>query len=166
METYELEKSIWSENDFDLMGWHDATVWSMLANSEEYEYLLDLDYIFKWVDPKENETYFKFWISPVTMAFENASDIVIDIESSQGLIEISELVMVNPRPSPNGKFTQHTYRFECQEGFISITATGFKMHVRQKPKLIQGQSLDLKDRNGINFNKSLNAITAVPLKNK
>jgi len=158
MDIYELEKPVWSEQDFKLMGWHDGTVWSTSANSDDFEYLLDLDYIFKWVDPKENETYFKFWVSPVTMVFENAHDVVIDIESPQGNIEIAELFMEDPRLSPNGKFTQHTYRFECQEGVISLVATGFKMYVRQKPRLIQAQSLSLNERKGINFGKELNAI--------
>jgi len=110
MNKYDLEKAVWSEKEFKTMGWHDATIWSMLANSEEYEYLLDLDYIFKWVEPIENEKYFKFWVSPVTMVFENAHEIRIDIESPQGIIEISELHMENPQPTPNGKFTEHTYR--------------------------------------------------------
>ncbi|ATI03453.1 MULTISPECIES: hypothetical protein [Cycloclasticus] len=158
MDNYELEKAVWSEQDFQVMGWHDGTVWSMTANSEDFEFLLDLDYIFKWVDPKENETYYKFWVSPVTMVFENAHDVVIDIESQQGNIEIAELVMEEPRLSPNGRFTQHTYRFECQEGAISIVATGFKMYVRQNPKLVEVQSLGLNERNGINFGREINAI--------
>lgn len=158
MEAYELEKPIWTEDDFKVMGWHDAKVWGLLANPQKWEYLIDLDYIFNWVHPKEGEKYFKFWVSPVTMVFENAHDVVIDIESQQGNIEIAELFMEDPRLSPNGKFTQHTYRFECQEGVISLVATGFKMYVRQKPRLIQVQSLSLNERNGINFGKELNAI--------
>jgi len=158
MKKYDLEKAVWSEKEFKAMGWHDATIWSMLANSEEYEYLLDLDYIFKWVEPIENEKYFKFWISPVTMVFENAHEIRIDIESPQGIIEISELHMENPQPTPNGKFTEHTYRIECQEGVISVKATGYKLYVRQKPKLIQYQSMGLSERNGVSFERKLNII--------
>ena len=72
MESYKLEKPIWDDSDFEVMGWHDASVWSMLANPEEYEFLLDLDYIFKWVPPGEGAPNFKFWVAPVTMVFENA----------------------------------------------------------------------------------------------
>jgi hypothetical protein len=155
---YELEKEVWSESDFDFMGWHDASIWSMVSNAEKFEYLFDIDYIFKWVDPKENETYFKFWVAPVTMVFENAFDVKIDIESQQGLIEVAELHMENPELTPNGKFTSHSYRFECQEGEISLKATGFKMYVRQKPKLIQGQSFEYEERGGVNFGRVLNAL--------
>lgn len=91
MSAYDLEKEIWTEADFKVMGWHDASIWSMVSNAAQFEYLIDLDYIFKWVNPKENETYFKFWVAPVTMVFENASAVKIDIESQQGLIEVADL---------------------------------------------------------------------------
>ena len=158
MSVYELEKEVWSEADFNFMGWHDASIWSMVSNAEQFEYLFDIDYIFKWVDPKENETYFKFWVAPVTMVFENAFDVKIDIESQQGLIEVADLHMENPELTPNGKFTSHSYRFDCLEGEISLKATGFKMYVRQKPKLIQGQSFELEERGGVNFGRVLNAL--------
>ncbi|WP_406611343.1 hypothetical protein [Agarivorans sp. JK6] len=157
MSAYDLEKEVWTEADFKVMGWHDASIWSMVSNAAQFEYLLDLDYIFKWVHPKESETYFKFWVAPVTMVFVNAFDVKIDIESQQGLIEVADLYMENPELTPNGKFTSHTYRFECQEGEITVKATGFKMYIRQKPKLIQGQSFELAERGGISFGRTLNA---------
>ena len=158
MEAYELEKPIWTEDDFKVMGWHDAKVWGLLANPEEWEYLIDLDYIFKWVHPKEDEKYFKFWVAPVTMVFENAYEINIDIESQQGEIEVADLHMENPRKTKNGKFTEHTFRFECQEGEITLSATGYKMYVRKKPILQQGQTLELLERGGVNFERELNAL--------
>lgn len=154
-ETYELEKTIWTEQDFAVMGWHDATLWAMVANSDHFEYLFDLDYIFKWVPPTKGETFFTFWVAPVTMVFENARDINIDIESPQGDIEIADLHMEHPQTTPNGKFIEHTYQFECQEGEISLRATGFKMYVRQKPILLEAQGFDLQGRNGISFERTL-----------
>lgn len=158
METYELEKPVWSEADFEVMGWHDSTIWGMLANSEEWEFLFDLDYIFKWVHPSEDETYFKFWVAPVTMVFENSSDVKVNIESSQGHIEIADLYMENPTKTPTGKLTNHTYRFECNEGAISLKATGFKMYVRKSPVLLEKQSFDFKERNGVNFGRELKTL--------
>ena len=66
--------------------------------------------------------------------------------------------MEKPQLTPNGKFTEHTYRFECQEGVISIKATGYKMYVRQNPILIQYQSIDIKERNGISFDRTFKNI--------
>lgn len=158
VEAYALEKSVWTEEGFEVMSWHDSTLWAMLANAEEFEFLFDLDYIFKWVHPRKGETHFKFWVAPVTMVFENAHEVKIDIGSSQGCIEIVDLLMENPKPTPNGEYTEHTYRFECQEGEISLKATGFKMYVRQNPTLSQGQGLGLKDRKGISFERELNSL--------
>ncbi len=155
---YELEKAIWTEKDFKVMGWHDSTVWSMLANTDYFEYLIDLDYIFKWIQPKDGENHFNFWVAPVTMVFENVCDIKIDIESPQGNIEIADLHMESPELTPNGKFTLHTYRFECQEGEITLKATGYKMFVRQKPKLVEGQCLELYERGGVNFGLELKTL--------
>ena len=158
VETYKIEKPIWTEIDFNSMGWHDAKVWGFLANPDEWEYLIDLDYIFKWVHPQEGEEYFQFWVAPVTMVFENAYEINIDLESQQGQIEVADLHMGNPRKSKNGKFTDYTFRFDCQEGKITLSATGFKMYVRKNPILQKSQSLDLKKRGGINFERKLYAL--------
>ncbi len=155
---YELEKEIWTEKDFCRMCWHDLRVWSMLAETDTYEYLVDIDYIFKWVEPKENQTHFSFFVAPVTMVFENVYDVRVNLESPQGFIEIAELHMENPELTPNGKFTTHTYRFECQEGEISLKATGYKMYVRQQPKLIESQSFNYIERGGIDFARVLNAL--------
>jgi hypothetical protein len=97
-------------------------------------------------------------MAPVTMVFENAYEINIDIESQQGEIEVAEFHMDNPRKSKNGKYTEYTFRFECQEGDISLSATGFKMYVRRNPTLQKYQSLELTERGGVNFGRDLIAL--------
>jgi hypothetical protein len=158
METYKLEKLVWTQVDFNVMGWHDAKVWGILANTDEWELLVDLDYIFNWVHPKGEEKHFKFWVAPVTMVFENAYDVKIDVESQQGEIQLAELHMENQRKTKNGKFTEYTFRFECQEGEITLSATGYKMYVRQKPRLLQSQQLEFTERGGVNFGRELDAL--------
>ncbi|TWF33683.1 hypothetical protein FHW36_112124 [Chitinophaga polysaccharea] len=46
--SYELEKSIWTEEDFEVMSWHDSQIYKM-ALKEDLEF--DIDYIFKWNQP-------------------------------------------------------------------------------------------------------------------
>lgn len=152
---YELEKQVWDDRDFGSMGWHDATVWSISPNPYAFEFRLDLDYIFSWVHPSAGETYFKFWVAPVTMVFENAHSIRVEIDSAQGTLEIDDLHREDPSRTPNGELVEHRYRFECQEGEISLRATGFRMYVRQKPLLLKRQSLDLTERRGIGFGLAL-----------
>jgi hypothetical protein len=144
-------KTLWTDADFAEMGWHDATLWSMVANPDDYEFLVDLDYIFEWVCPAAGETHYKFQVAPVTMVFENAHSIEITLESPQGTIEVADLHREHPTLTPNGELTEHGYRFECQEGEVKLRATGFKMFVRQRPVLLGQQSLSLAARGGVSF---------------
>ena len=157
MEVYQLEKAIWDDGDFEDMGWHDVTIWSMLADTESYEYLLDLDYIFKWVHPAEGEKSFRFWVAPVTMVFENVHGVEIDIQSMDGIIEINHLYREDLPPTSNGK-AWYSYIFECHQGQISLRATAYKMYVRRKPELLQQQRLSLEERNGIHFDRSTESV--------
>ena len=122
METYELEKPIWTEDDFEITGWHNAKVRAMLANPDLREYLMDLDYIFEWAHFKDGSNHFKFWVFPATMVFENTYNVKIDTESQQGEIQVADLHMENAHKARNGKFTEYTFRFECQEGEITLRA--------------------------------------------
>jgi hypothetical protein len=155
---YQLEKALWTSDDFEVMGWHDSRVWAMVAAEESFEFAMDLDYIFKWVHPAPGETYFKFWVAPVTMVFENAHDIRIEIESSQGGIEVADLHREEPKPTPSGALTDYQYRFECQEGTISLRATGYRLYVRSEPRLMQGQSFSLTERGGISVDRRAVAV--------
>src|SRR5690348_9572503 len=51
-----LEKAVWTDGDFDTMGWHDASVHAIAFHEEEHgaqdALLLDLDYIVRWLDPE------------------------------------------------------------------------------------------------------------------
>ena len=55
------------------------------------------------MDPGLGEKYFKFWVAPVTMVFENVHQVIINIDSQQGIIEISDLHREAPTPTPNGE---------------------------------------------------------------
>lgn len=150
---YQLEKYIWSDEDFEVMGWHDATIWSMYAGPEAFEFIFDLDYIFKWVDPEPEGTYFTFWVCPVTMVFANVSDVVMNIESQQGAIEVANLLRKHVGLSPDGKFDQYAFHFQCQEGQLSLKATGYKMYVRQAPVLQKQTHLEFGTRGGVSFGR-------------
>lgn len=158
MQIYEIEKYIWSEKDFSIMGWHDSKIWGFLAETDSFEFMVDLDYIFQWVRPKEGETHFNFWVAPVTMVFENAFDILLDIESRQGELKVADLHIENERKTKNGLFSEYDFRFECQEGEFKISATGFKMYVRKAPILQSRQALNYKLRGGIDFGRDYSCL--------
>jgi len=153
MSIFELEKAEWTAADFNAMGWHDCHIHSIAFVPQTWSLLLDIDYIFGWVDPQPPDKYFKFWIAPATLAFENIHSVKMDLESECGDIEIAELTRGKPRDTPNGKMKEMQYRFECQEGVLEFWATGFEMVTRKAPILRSAQSLDLGERDGICFDR-------------
>lgn len=88
---YELVKKVWTDDDFDLMGWHDSHIYG-IAFAMPYQIAFDIDYIFQWVSPTKDDKYYKFWISPCTLIFENVHDLNLDIEISEPFeFEVSDI---------------------------------------------------------------------------
>ena len=79
----EVAKSIWTDADFDAMGWHDNAVHAVAlepAPSDPGRLLLDIDYIVEWVPPEAPATTLSFWICPATLVFDRAWDLTTDID--------------------------------------------------------------------------------------
>ncbi len=153
--TYTLEKGIWTENDFELMGWHDSLIYGLafLTENEESQsdMLFDIDYIFEWINPVPPAKHFTFQVAPCTLIFKNISDLTIDIETGRlWQIEL-EIADLNREIKENPDTTQWT--IETQRGDIKFEATGFTQFVRQHPKHITGQQLGITERGGISFDK-------------
>jgi len=150
---FELEKTLWTETDFEIMSWHDCPIHA-LSFGKEYKFLFDIDYIFKWVLTK-NKRHFKFWISPCTLVFENVYDIAF--ESHDTTIIIDNISRENPQKPKNAEYLnidlEYDWIIATTVGKISFKSVGFKQYVRQAPILIGMQELDLKARNGISFNQ-------------
>jgi len=45
-EKFVLEKSVWTETDFEKMGWNDVVIHGLSFGLAQYELLFDIDYIF------------------------------------------------------------------------------------------------------------------------
>jgi len=156
-ERYEPEKLVWTEADFDTMGWHDVTIHAVAFFPERFEFGLDLDYIFRWVDPEDEGGCCTFWVAAATMVFENAYDIVFEVDTSAGL-EVAHISRADPKPPHDakaaGRDTEWTWTIQCQEGAIRLRSVGYKMFVRTAPVLQGGQTLDPEIRGGISFARS------------
>lgn len=83
-----LEKTLWNNNDFDQMGWHDNRIWFSVADELQYEFILDIDYIFQWVEPAEGEHSFRFFVAQATMVFANPKDIRVNLHSAVALSKL------------------------------------------------------------------------------
>jgi hypothetical protein len=138
------------------MGWHDATVHAVAFFSDTFEFALDLDYIFQWIDPASGSSGYTFWVAPVTMVFANAHNVIFDLWADNG-IEIADITRRNPRRPKNadwiGRDTEWQWTIDCQRGAITLTSVGYRMYVRSAPVLQSQQSLSLQDRGGIGFGR-------------
>ncbi|RZJ99749.1 MAG: hypothetical protein EOO46_22040 [Flavobacterium sp.] len=151
---YQLEKSLWTEEDFDTMGWHDSLVYA-ISFGENFQLLFDIDYIFKWV--LTGKTY-HFWVSPCTLVFENVYDLKFDLEFSGVELEIDDITRENPQRPKNADYINRDIEMdwfiETQQGVISFKSVGYKHYVRQQPRYLPTQAIELKDRGGISFEKA------------
>ena len=72
----EVARTVWTEADFDVMGWHDNKIHAMAVEpGPDYpgRLLLDLDYIIEWVAPEPPARDLSSWICPATLVFDPAS---------------------------------------------------------------------------------------------
>lgn len=153
-EPYRLEKSVWSQADFESMGWHDVVVHSIAFDTEHHRLLLDIDYIFAWVDPLPPSPSFSFWLSPSTLVFDGAWDLKIEYDASLGF-QLQEIERSEPRLRPHGDLARKTeewrWTLEGNEGAISFWASWYRQFTRRSPTHHTQQSLRLDERGGISF---------------
>lgn len=151
MDTVDL-KIVWTENDFEQMEWHDNKIYAIAFAIEEHEISFDIDYILKWIDPKENENHFKFQLVPSTLVFRNVYDLNINLSLVDVIIE--GIYRDNPTQPKNANMydqIEYDWTIETTNGEISFKSVGYKQYARQNPKLLDSQSIDLIERGGICF---------------
>ena len=134
-------KEIWSEADFEEMGWHDSHIHTISFPNENLEFYLDIDYLFKWVlDDTSNK--FSFWVSPCILLFFNVLDLKISIEYQNTIgLNITDINRHNPRLSPNGFTTLWDFKIATDKGFINFKSSGYKQVVKKQPVFSQSQIL-------------------------
>ncbi len=153
-EDYKLEKSIWTTEDFETMGWHDSQIHGISFDAENYKIIFDIDYIYAWVEPAPESEYFSFWVSPCTLVFENCYDLIIDLDLIDS-VEIKDLTRHEKRVPRNSEFINKSeewkWIFECSGGEISFRSIGYAQYTRKKPEHINAQSFDKQSRQGVKF---------------
>ena len=143
MTDYELEKWIWTEKDFEQMGWHDATVYG-LRLTENLE--LDLDYILQWNQPDIEGFHFTSWVAPATLVFEKPTDLTFELTQSfdDKWLEIDDIEMEKVD-------SKQVWTILTQQGDISFKADTFKQIIRKPPSFQFGQSIPYDERGGFSF---------------
>jgi hypothetical protein len=145
-----LAKAIWSEVDFETMGWHDAIIYAMaLLPSGEFlsRLVLDLDYIVEWVDPPRGERTFRFWIAPATLVFDQAWELRGQLRTVDGdqVFEIQNLHREPVRDGHGG----YRWHLEGESFDLSLRAPGYRQTFRRHPVFTEEQRLTLERRGGV-----------------
>ena len=147
MTGHELTKSVWTDADFDVMGWHDAHLHCFSVLPESWELVMDLDYIAKWVHPEEGETYFRFWVSPVTLVFADLQHLDVRIQMDA----LCEIDVLDLHREPGERDGDWRWSVELGPGEISFNSTGFKQFFRKEPMLVDRQMLTHAERGGLSY---------------
>ena len=150
-----LSKSVWSDADFDEMGWHDATIHGLCVQpgapdgSLPPRLLLDIDYIVRWVHPVAPQTHFSFWTAPSTLVFDDVWDFEGDLDfKGMGLsLQIDHLRRSAPEDGRGGP----QWHLEGHFFDLKFQATGFHQSLRQAPQYAQRLVLSNSERGGISF---------------
>ncbi|EFH85362.1 hypothetical protein [Ktedonobacter racemifer] len=151
MESYSLEKRIWTQDDFEHMGWHDSTIHAMAFVLNEWDIGFDIDYLLQWINPTPPETHFSFWVAPATLIFHNVSDVKCDYDWSHATqLTLQGIKRSDKRQTPNG-MSEWLWTLDGNEGTIQFFATGYTQYFRRSPLLQESQTLSLEKRGGISF---------------
>ncbi len=144
---YILEKAIWTDADFDQMGWHDAQIYKLVINKGRL--LLDIDYIFKWNQPEVEGLSFTFWVAPCTLVFKDISQLDFEMDVFQkDVFEIEDIVRES-----NADVDRWT--IITQQGAMAFNSNGYTQYVRQTPVFEYGQTLDYVTRNGYSVEETI-----------
>lgn len=159
-EIFQLEKKVWTENDYEQMGWHDCSIYGLtflpVEENGTTHLVFDIDYIFKWVKPIQPKQIFSFWVAPCTLVFKDTFALKMNIDRRGGttdMLEIADLYLVDKVEQETNKWI-YEWAIDLQEGSINFKSSGFDQIVRKKPIYTDGQFLTLDEREGISFNQT------------
>ncbi|MBI0401369.1 hypothetical protein [Cyclobacterium marinum] len=145
MDKYELEKKIWTDADFEKMGWHDCRIYKIRL-TEKLE--LDIDYILQWNKPDIEGLPFTFWVAPATLVFKNINNIQIEIDTAfDEAVEIEDIEL-------NKSDNKIQWTIITLQGDIEFTADGFTQWIRQEPFFQFGQTISYIERCGFSLEQT------------
>lgn len=139
MEKYELEKSIWTEADFERMGWHDSNIYKIGLTED---LALDIDYILQWNESDLEGFPFTFWVSPATLVFKQVKKISFELDTAFN--DTFEIENIERTISEN----ETVWTIITRHGDIEFTSEGFTHYIRQEPFFQYGQTVSYIERNG------------------
>lgn len=149
-----LTKAVWTDADFDVMGWHDCKLYALaLIQDDEDDFagrlFLDLDYIVRWAGGGTPGELYSFWISPATLIFHGVYHLEGSITQSRSFPEAFEIDGLNREPVDD-RLGYDRWTIESELA-ISFRAAGFRQIMRREPLHVPDQHLAMQLRGGISF---------------
>ena len=131
------------------MGWHDTSIHAITFAPEQHEFILDLDYIFAWVEPEAPSPGYSFWISPATLVFKDVRNFSANLGDPLG-----PLIMHVAREEQTGSDSlEWSWTMDLLHGKVTFSASGYIQYTRKLPIKCQSQELSLAERGGISFDR-------------
>ena len=145
MQKYELEKKIWTETDFQNMGWHDSHIYKTRLN---VDLEFDIDYILQWNKPEVEGLPFSFWLAPSTLVFREIKNLQYEIDTAfNEAIEIEGIELTNVENEKHWTIVTH-------QGNLEFISEGFTQYIRQEPFFEFGQTISYIERNGFSSERT------------
>lgn len=145
-----IQRSRWTEADFDSLSWHDCTIHSISLDQDgedQSDFLIDLDFITEWLPGPDNT--FRFRVAPALLRFQNADKIVIhtllDFKQAMQISEIARGKRVDPGFT-NFHWVIKLHTYPGQENYLEFDATGFCQQLSAQPIITTRQSLQFGER--------------------
>lgn len=143
--SYQLEKNLWTEADFDRMGWHDCNIYK-LCWTKDLE--LDIDYILQWNKPDIEGLSFTFWVAPSTLVFKSVQNLTFDFEIPfEDAFEIED---IERSLSDEG----YLWTIITRHGDIQFNSNAYQQYIRQQPFFQFGQTISYVERNGYSVERT------------
>lgn len=134
-------KSVYSNADFEALGFHDCHVHGISWDSSVYALILDLDYIVQWI---EKNGGFAFLVAPAEIRFDYSANVKVSLDWSNLAMEcqIQDINRRDHKLNPNGSecyLWEIAFNTPC--GSIELWATDFGLKFLAEPKMSETQKL-------------------------
>jgi hypothetical protein len=146
--TYAEEKRIWTDADFDQMGWHDNRIYKIRLTGDLE---IDLDYILKWNEPDLEGLPFTFWVAPATLVFKKIENFrfEFDIPFTESFFDCFDIESIERENSKE-------WTIITRQGTFQFISEGYEQYIREDPSFQFGQTISYLERNGFSLEKVIN----------
>ena len=145
--TYKLDKKLWTDADFEMMGWHDNLIYKI---SLKQDLELDIDYILKWNEPELEGLSFTFWIAPATLVFKNIKNLTLEVSMAfEEGFEIEDIERTKMQ-------TGFLWTIITRQGHLQFSCDGYEQFIRQEPFFEFGQTVSFIKRFGHSLERTTN----------